>query len=53
LLSHGKYSVYEPVQMSDDNKKLFNNILQSFLDKYQFELPKLLFEETNQKKNQQ
>jgi len=44
LLSHGKYSIYEPVQMNDDNKKLFKNILNAFLDKYTFELPELLKE---------
>lgn len=42
LLSHGKYSIYEPVEMNMDNKELFKRILQSFLDKYQFQLPKLL-----------
>jgi len=42
LLSHGKYSVYEPVQMGDDNKKLFKKILDAFLEKYQFDLPELL-----------
>ena len=42
LLSHGKYSVYEPVAMSDDNKDLFKKILNAFLDKYKFELPELL-----------
>lgn len=52
LLSHGKYSIYEPVEMSDDNKTLFKNILQAFLDKYQFELPKLLTEETKQTSQQ-
>ncbi len=41
LLSHGKYSVYEPVEMSWDNKELFNNILKAFLEKYRFELPEL------------
>jgi hypothetical protein len=45
LLSHGKYSIYEPVEMGDDNKKLFKNILQAFLNKYQFDLPVLLIEE--------
>lgn len=44
LLSHGKYSVYEPVEMSRDNKELFNNILRAFLEKYRFELPELLTE---------
>ena len=48
LLSHGKYSIYEPVEMSDDNKTLFKNILKAFLVKYRFELPKLLAEETTQ-----
>ena len=45
LLSHGKYSIYEPVEMGEDNKKLFKNILRAFLNKYQFELPILLVEE--------
>lgn len=44
LLSHGKYSVYEPVEMSRDNKELFNKILKAFLEKYQFDLPELLAE---------
>ncbi len=44
LLSHGKYSVYEPVEMGDDNKELFKKILDAFLGKYSFELPKLLKE---------
>ncbi len=42
LLSHGKYSIYEPVDMSEDNKELFKRILDAFLDKHQFELPELL-----------
>jgi hypothetical protein len=42
LLSHGKYSIYEPVEMNTDNKDLFKKIMQAFLDKYQFELPDLL-----------
>ena len=41
LLSHGKYSVYEPREMVDDNKKLFKNILEAFLNRYKFELPEL------------
>ena len=39
LLSHGKYSVYEPIDMNEDNKDLFKRILNAFLDKYKFELP--------------
>lgn len=46
LLSHGKYSVYEPVDMSTDNKELFKRILTAFLEKYQFDLPALLVAET-------
>ena len=45
LLSHGKYSIYEPVDMSEDNKDLFKRILGAFLGKYQFDLPQLLIEE--------
>ena len=44
LLSHGTYSVYEPVDMTEDNKDLFNRILRAFLEKYQFDLPVLLLE---------
>jgi hypothetical protein len=45
LLSHGKYSIYEPVEMNVDNKELFIRILNSFLDRYKFHLPALLSEE--------
>ena len=46
LLSHGKYSIYEPVDMVDDNKRLFINILKIFLDKYEFYLPEILITES-------
>jgi hypothetical protein len=46
LLSHGKYSLYEPTEMLDDNKKLFRDILSAFLSKHQFDLPVLLNEST-------
>lgn len=39
LLSHGKYSIFTPSPMTDDNKDLFKNILKGFVDKYQFKLP--------------
>jgi wobble nucleotide-excising tRNase len=42
LLSHGKYSVYEPREMVDDTKDLFKRILAAFLDRYRFELPELI-----------
>lgn len=44
LLSHGKYSLYEPTEMLEDNKQLFRDILSIFLSKYQFDLPLLLNE---------
>jgi hypothetical protein len=42
LLSHGKYAIYQPVEMVDDTKQLFRKILDAFLDKYQFALPDIL-----------
>ncbi|EDV9704972.1 AAA family ATPase [Salmonella enterica subsp. enterica] len=45
LLSHGRYSAYEPRIMGDDTKDLFKNILSAFLEKYQFALPDLLAEQ--------
>jgi len=42
LLSHGKYSIYQPVEMNEDNKKLFKRILQAFLDRYEFQIPEIL-----------
>ena len=47
LLSHGSYSIFNPVEMGEDTKNLFKNILQTFLDKYQFHLPELLNGEKN------
>jgi wobble nucleotide-excising tRNase len=52
LLSHGKYSIYEPVDMADDNKRLFINILQAFLGKYEFYLPEILVDETTKENKQ-
>lgn len=48
LLSHGKYSVYEPREMVSDTKALFQRILSAFLERYRFQLPELLTEESNQ-----
>ena len=47
LLSHGKYSIYEPVEMGDDTKNLFIKILDAFLKKYEFELPEIITDENN------
>ncbi|MDD3771746.1 MAG: AAA family ATPase [Weeksellaceae bacterium] len=41
LLSHGKYSIYQPVEMNEDNKELFKKILKAFTDKYEFQLPEI------------
>ena len=48
LLSHGKYSVYEPREMVGDTKELFRNILAAFLNRYEFSLPELLTANTSQ-----
>lgn len=48
LLSHGKYSAYEPREMGEDTKTLFQSILRAFLDRYRFDLPELFTEETAQ-----
>lgn len=48
LLSHGKYSIYEPVDMVDDTKDLFKRIFNAFLIKYEFYLPELLLEDSQQ-----
>lgn len=41
LLSHGDYSLFEPRELTEDNKRLFRNILNGFLDRYTFKLPEL------------
>ena len=48
LLSHGKYTISEPVEMVDDNKELFRKILKDVLDRFQFALPELISETTPQ-----
>lgn len=41
LFSHGKYSIFDPVEMVDDNKVLFKDIITVFLDKYHFYIPEI------------
>ena len=48
LLSHGKYSVYEPREMVDDTKQLFKTIFLEFLKRYKFDLPKIFPEQNTQ-----
>jgi wobble nucleotide-excising tRNase len=45
LFSHGKYSIFNPVMMGDDNKDLFKRILNGFLEKYEFQLPEIFKED--------
>lgn len=48
LLSHGKYSAYEPREMVDDTKDLFKKILSAFLEHYRFDLPEQISKQTPQ-----
>lgn len=50
LFSHGKYSIFDPVEMSADNKELFKRILNNFLEKYEFYFPEI-FNDTNEIEN--
>lgn len=45
LFSHGKYSIFDPVEMGDDNKELFKRILNEFLEKYEFCFPEIFNEQ--------
>lgn len=49
LLSHGKYSIYEPQEMVEDTKDLFITVLKAFLEKYKFALPEILTKEEVEK----
>jgi wobble nucleotide-excising tRNase len=41
LLSHGSYSAFEPREMVQDTKDLFNRVLRGFLGRYKFNLPEI------------
>ncbi|AXY33856.1 AAA family ATPase [Yersinia pseudotuberculosis] len=41
LLSHGDYSLFDPKELTEDNKRLFNSILNGFLERYAFDLPNI------------
>lgn len=45
LFSHGKYSIFDPKEMGDDNKELFKRIFNGFLQKYEFYFPEIFKEE--------
>jgi hypothetical protein len=36
LLSHGNYSLFEPVEMMEENKQIFRRILKNFMKDYRF-----------------
>jgi hypothetical protein len=36
LLSHGNYSLFEPVEMMEENKQIFRKILNDFMENYRF-----------------
>lgn len=36
LLSHGNHSIFNPLEMVEDNKEIFKNILNRFLENYKF-----------------
>jgi len=48
LLSHGKYSAFEPTEMLPDTKELFQKILNTFLEKYKFNLPEIFNNENKE-----
>lgn len=59
ILSHGNYSLFEPMEMTDENKGHFRRILKNFLNNYRFN-PELFLElaapenpEANQEQTEQ
>ena len=36
ILSHGNYSIYEPVEMNDENKEFFRIIYEDFKSRFPF-----------------
>ncbi|MGL5255830.1 MAG: AAA family ATPase [Proteocatella sp.] len=44
ILSHGNYSLFEPIEMVDDNKEAFKDILERYMNLYRFN-PELFDEE--------
>ena len=46
LFSHGKYSIFDPVEMGDDNKDLFIKIFKGFTTKYNFYFPQIFNNDT-------
>lgn len=44
ILSHGNYSLFEPMEMVAENKRHFSNMLKNFMQQYRFN-PELFAEE--------
>lgn len=42
LLSHGAYAIHEPTEMGEDNKVLFRRILNEFITRFEFALPRIV-----------
>ena len=47
VLSHGNYSLFEPMEMLDENKQYFKKILRDFMTNYRFN-PELFPEQSDQ-----
>ncbi len=47
ILSHGNYSLFDPVEMQDENREYFKQILRDFMTNYRFN-PDLFVSETIQ-----
>lgn len=45
VLSHGKYTLFDPKEMVDDNKALFKKILDNFIKHYRFNTDFIVGEE--------
>ncbi len=45
IMSHGAYSLFEPIEMVDENKEYFKNIFNNYLENYKFN--EILFKEEN------
>ena len=50
LLSHGNYSLFEPVEMLEENKEIFRKILKNFMNDYPFN-PELFHENEEEEEN--
>lgn len=51
ILSHGNYSLFEPMEMMEENKQHFKQILKNFMINYRFN-PALFPDETEQKREE-